>query len=762
MRFYFESCLSLSYLYDYILHLHMPIWSAEIKEIEKLNGSIKDQLPDLEKELERLIKADDDNMVLLYSRRCLEVIITDLCECELKRPRKTEPLKGIIDKLHKEEKVPSHIISSMYSLNELSTYGTHPKDFDPEQVKPVLINLDIIIKWYLKYKGIGTSVKTKLAEAIRKDIKSSESVKKSITIPKKSLIGLVSGLILLIIIVVAVLFFTKIIGSGKPTKEPEKSIAVLPFINDSPGDSNQYFINGLMDEILINLQKIKSFTKVLSRPSTEQYKGPDRPAIPEIAKRLGVNYLVGGSGQKYGNSYRLSVQLIEAKNNKNLWAHSYVKEILTTKDIFDTYSEIAQAIAAELKAVVTPEEKQLIEKVPTANLKALDIYQMGREEEKFTFYDLIISSSILEGIKLSPKESVERAEKMYKTALKYDSTFAPAYTGLAGTYWSKNYFKEYFSENFMDSALILAENALTFDDQLPDAYFIRGMYYAINESISQALKEFAKTLKFNPNYWLAYFAKGEYADNPVMSIKNYQWAASRHHGPGLSEIYNRISFVLSDYGFKELAKNYSLKTVELELDSTKYYFWLYMYEFDYKNSFSFFEKKCSNDSTNLNSLEYLSAYYSYTGQFKEALKFQKKKLERLKAEGRTTINEMQRVGYVYSKNGLKDSAAYYFNKQIEYCNNAIKSKRGYGISSAYYDLAGVYAFRGDKIKAYENLKIFNKKPDPGWIRRFIKYDPLFDNIRNEPEFQNIMKDMDAKYQAQHERVKKWLEKQGML
>ena len=136
----------------------MAIWSSEIKELEKLYGSLKGQLPGLEKELERLIKADDENMILLYSRRCLEVIITDLCECELKRPRKTEPLKGIIDKLHKEEKVPSHIITSMHGLNKLSSYGAHPKDFDPEQVKPVLVNLDIIIKWYLIYKDSSYSL----------------------------------------------------------------------------------------------------------------------------------------------------------------------------------------------------------------------------------------------------------------------------------------------------------------------------------------------------------------------------------------------------------------------------------------------------------------------------------------------------------------------------------------------------------------------------------------------------------------------------
>src|SRR5512137_304132 len=146
----------------------MAIWSAEIKELEKLYESLKDQIPNLEKELGRLIKADDENMILLYSRRCLEVIITDLCECQLKKERGTEPLKGIIDKLNKEKKVPSHIITSMHGLNDLSTYGTHPKDFDPEQVKPVLNNLATIIKWYLKYKETGTDIKSKPVEEIRK------------------------------------------------------------------------------------------------------------------------------------------------------------------------------------------------------------------------------------------------------------------------------------------------------------------------------------------------------------------------------------------------------------------------------------------------------------------------------------------------------------------------------------------------------------------------------------------------------------------
>lgn len=142
----------------------MTIWSAEIKEIESLYQSFKGHLPELERELEQLIRTDDSNVIMLYARRYLEVIITDLCESELKRPRKTEPLKGIIDRLSKEEKVPAHIITSMDSLNSLSTFGAHPKEYDPEQVRPVLINLSTISKWYLRYKNVFQATDKGLTE----------------------------------------------------------------------------------------------------------------------------------------------------------------------------------------------------------------------------------------------------------------------------------------------------------------------------------------------------------------------------------------------------------------------------------------------------------------------------------------------------------------------------------------------------------------------------------------------------------------------
>jgi len=136
-----------------------------------------------------------------------------------------------------------------------------------------------------------------------------------------------------------------------------------------------------------------------------------------------------------------------------------------------------------------------------------------------------------------------------------------------------------------------------------------------------------------------------------------------------------------------------------------------MHEFDFEKCLDFYKKEYSVDSTDLTTLEFLAGYYEGTDQFKECLRFQKKMFNRLKEEGRARRNSMQRIGYAYSKNGLRDSADYYFNKQLEICNEEIRLNNPYGISgSANYDHAGVYAYKGNKTKAYENLKIYNQRP----------------------------------------------------
>jgi len=307
---------------------------------------------------------------------------------------------------------------------------------------------------------------------------------------------LLSGILVISVLaylVYHILFINSSTFTGTSANNREKSIAVLPFKNLSNTDVNQHFIDGVMEEILANLSKIHDL-RVVSRTSAEQYRNDLTKSLPEIARELKVNYIVEGSGQKDDNNFILRVQLIKAgRKETHLWAESYNREIREPKDVYSIQSQIAQVIATELKAVITPEEKILIEKVPTVNLTALDFYQLAREEErKFLYYDLTATSAILAGLNPSGKQSVEIAEKMYINALRYDSAFALAYTGLAGIYWRKNYNREYFSGNFLDSVLTLSNKALSIDDQLPDAYYIIGMFYGEKGISNLALQNFDK------------------------------------------------------------------------------------------------------------------------------------------------------------------------------------------------------------------------------------------------------------------------------
>jgi len=154
----------------------------------------------------------------------------------------------------------------------------------------------------------------------------------------------------------------------------------------------------------------------------------------------------------------------------------------------------------------------------------------------------------------------------------------------------------------------------------------------------------------------------------------------------------------------------------------------------------------------------------FLGQYEESLKYYKKYIERIEASGNINLEAMHRIGYVYWQNGYKEEAEYYFNKQLEYCYRTIELGREYGQNlNAFYDLAGIYAYKGERDKAYENLRKFNQRQWMDFFMvNFIKIDPLFDSIRDEPEFQQIVRDVEAKYQAEHERVRKWLEEQEML
>ena len=154
-----------------------------------------------------------------------------------------------------------------------------------------------------------------------------------------------------------------------------KSIAVLPFENLSSEKENAYFTDGVQDEILTDLAKIADL-KVISRSSVLQYKSGAPRNLREIGQQLGVAHLLEGSVQRAANKIRVNAQLVDARNNAHLWAQSYDRDL---NDVFAIQTEIAKAIAEQLQAKLLPTEKAAIEKRPTNDLVAYDLYARARE-----------------------------------------------------------------------------------------------------------------------------------------------------------------------------------------------------------------------------------------------------------------------------------------------------------------------------------------------------------------------------------------------
>jgi TolB-like protein/AraC-like DNA-binding protein/tetratricopeptide (TPR) repeat protein len=577
-----------------------------------------------------------------------------------------------------------------------------------------------------------------------------------------------SGILFLSVLVFMVFnFFIKNPSSNKsiPINNPEKSIAVLPFKNLSDTLANQYFIDGLMEEILTNLSKIRDL-RVISRTSVEQFRRSDKSAS-EIGKNLKVDYIVEGSGQKYGNTFRLRVQLIAVNNEKHLWAESFEQELKETKDFFRIQSQIAQSIASELKVAITPEEQQIIETIPTTNLTAYDFYQRGKEE-----------LSKLPWPQFNP-EILKKAVTLFRTALEYDSTFARAYSSLGGALWTRldldqNITETNIRNKLIDSLLVLSDMALSYDDKLAEAYIIKSVYYGYKLNLKMQIEELDKAIRYNPNDWMAYFLKGIRYDesDKLKSFKNFHKAASLGHGPELNKILVQLAFRYYNVGFPEMGDHFYLEVLKLDGDSIVYFARKFNSQGaisgNYQKSIEFYKKRYLTDSTKVNVLIRLGYFNSLIGNCQESLKYFKKYISESEVHGYSDYSSKwgmeYLIGYAFEQNGYRNESDFYFNRSTKTYIDVINSSQDERNNKFYfYRLAGIYAFRGDKRKAYENLNKMNKDQIAGLDEVIlIKMDPLFSSIRNEPEFQRIVKYMEASYQAEHERIRKWLDEQGRL
>src|SRR6266542_2795253 len=264
-----------------------------------------------------------------------------------------------------------------------------------------------------------------------------------------------------------------------------KSIAVLPFTNTSADPENEYFTDGVAEEIINALSKIKSLG-VASRTSTFAYKGKTED-IREIGKKLEVSAILEGSVRKMGKKIRVSAQLINVANGYQLWSERYDREI---EDIFAIQEEIAQNIVKALRVVISDEEKRAIEKVATANVQAYDYYLRGR---KF-FHQ-------------HRRTSIEFARQMFTRAIEIDPKYARAYAGIADC-CSILYMYFDARESNLKQADSASRKALELDPQLAEAHSAMGLAFSLSKQFAEANREFEKAMELDPKLYEAPYFYG--------------------------------------------------------------------------------------------------------------------------------------------------------------------------------------------------------------------------------------------------------------
>jgi len=262
---------------------------------------------------------------------------------------------------------------------------------------------------------------------------------------------------------------------------PEKSIAVMPFENRSGDPDNAYFADGIQDEILTRLSKIADL-KVISRTSTQHYKSAPEN-LPEIAKQLGVAHILEGSVQKSADSVRVNVQLIKAANDSHLWADTFDRKLT---DIFSVESEVAKAIADQLRAHLSGQEEQVIAAKPTDNPEAYDAYLRG------------LAYSLKTGLNYADQI---RAQSYLKEAVRVDPKFALAWA-LLSQVDALGYVMLALQPTsaLREEARHAADTALDLQPDLPEALYAKGWYhYGCLKDYDTAVHYFQRARQLSPN-----------------------------------------------------------------------------------------------------------------------------------------------------------------------------------------------------------------------------------------------------------------------
>lgn len=548
-----------------------------------------------------------------------------------------------------------------------------------------------------------------------------------------------------LLVIGTMVFFITRNDAGKEAIDLEKSIAVLPFKNESSDSVNLYFVNGLMESTLNKLQKIGDL-RVISRTSAAKYRNTTK-GIPEIAEELQVNYVVEGSGQRVGNQVLLNIQLVKASSDQPIWVAQYSREV---GDVFTLQNEVAKKIADAIEAIVTPAEMNQIEKIPTENLVAYDYYLQA-----------------LEPYYRTTKEGLEQAIPLFEKAIENDQQFSLAYANIAIAYYFLDMYQK--EKRYTDLINNFADKALLYDSRSAESLIAKALYYLQIEEFHLALPHLEKALEYNPNSAAVVQILADLYARVIPNTAKYLEYALRgiqldiatNDSVTQSYIYLHLSNALVQAGFAKEANDYINKS--LSYNPQNYYapllraFILYAIEGDIMQTKQLLVTAWKKDTTRLDILQEIAKINYFQEDYDSAFYYYQRFVEmRERLSLDIFPQEDVKIARVYQKMGLKKEATQFFAAYVDYCN---KDQSIYKSAS----MAVKYAYEGNNELAIEQLKAFAMQDNyQYWILLFQEQDPVLKPLKSHPEFEPTIKKIKDRFWMKQEKLKSLLEDKGLL
>lgn len=607
----------------------------------------------------------------------------------------------------------------------------------------------VILSWIYDIHPEGGIVKTEPGDKVKADDISKSSKGWKIT-------SYISFVVIIAIILIAVIKPFSSFGRAK-----DLTIMVLPLLNDSPGEGDDYIVNGLMEEILNKLTLIEELD-VRSRTTSEKYRDSPKSS-KEIAHEVGVQYILEGSAQTVFDITRIRLQLIEADHDRHLWAKPYEREI-RLENLFDVLEELSQIVADELEIVLNLREKEQIEKKPTENLAAFEAYLQAT--------DLLFAAQYLTGSEQNIK--VQDARRLLEGALGLDSCFTDAYTSL-GSIYINTLFKMGLRNNAeraysnLESGLAYAEKALQYDPENQAAMRLKGSYYQRIGNHNEAEQYVEASFKNRTMSYVDYewetlnFLEYDNFYSGIKSYLNYLELKPPDVDVPL-EMLNAVFKAYTSTGFFELGQEHVEQHLALTQDYDNYYWrmsWLERWQGNHGAAQEYSYKWWELDTSSMASFEWIKVNYIFLNEVDSAYKYMRLIEDDRKEKGRD-ISPSLTSGWIYLERGLKSEADFHLLGSISELKKEVElktpdSQKGY----THLLLGMAYSLLGDDTNSIKHLEYLKKvsAADIGWIMT-LKHFFSIDYFPNTPEFQSVLKHMEKVYRKEHKRIARLLRQQG--